>query len=281
MKLRLTITFFIWVLLYGTTHAGGILVVQSRQAKPFHEALNGFLSTCRSADVEIFSLDKSTVEISQHVLAKRPELILAIGTQALASLKHVKSTPVLYLLALDAQKMANGANMTGVRMDVSPKKYIEIIEKIGPNAKVAILHSAYSESKAAKIARLAETKGIKTAVFDIHDPKNLPEKLEALENRFNVLLMLPDPHITQEMAENLISFSQRHGIPLIAFAGKYVDMGALAAPEFDYFDMGRQAGEMANRVLAHGHITYIPPRFPRRAVIKTNAAVCKRLGVDL
>jgi putative ABC transport system substrate-binding protein len=70
-------------------------------------------------------------------------------------------------------------------------------------------------------------------------------------------------------------------VPVVAFAGKYVDEGALASLDIDGFDMGKQGGEMANRILDGIRPADIPNTEARKAVLKVNRKVAQKLGINL
>jgi putative ABC transport system substrate-binding protein len=68
----------------------------------------------------------------------------------------------------------------------------------------------------------------------------------------------------------------------VTFAAKYVDTGALVSLDIDGFDMGKQGGEMANRILLDGtRVSDIPNTEARKAVLKVNRKVAKKLGINL
>ena len=70
--------------------ASGILVVQSLQIKPYNEALRGFRSVCTGATSVVASEELSEANIVDKVRRKRPDLILAIGLDALAKVKNAE-----------------------------------------------------------------------------------------------------------------------------------------------------------------------------------------------
>jgi putative ABC transport system substrate-binding protein len=86
--------------------------------------------------------------------------------------------------------------------------------------------------------------------------------------------------IIPETVEAMLLFSLENKIPLVSFSEKYVEMGALMSIGVDAFDMGMQAGEMAQRILSGGTVN-VHHTDARKAVISINSKVAKKLGISI
>jgi putative tryptophan/tyrosine transport system substrate-binding protein len=264
--------------------ANEILVVQSLRVKPFDEAFSGFKSVCEAESKKVVISESEGVDILRTVREEQPKLILAIGADALNRLKGIRNTPILYLMVLNPQKISGGSNVTGVTMNIPPENYLNIIKKLDlPKTRVGILYDqANNGSTMKKILQAARSRGIEMTAREVHRPKEVPDLLAKMKDSFNVYLMLPDPTVvTPEAVEFLFLFTQQNRIPVITFAGKYLDIGALISLEIDSFDLGKQAGEMANMLLAGGSVAELPKAEPRKVIIRFNGKVAKKLGFDL
>jgi len=73
--------------------------------------------------------------------------------------------------------------------------------------------------------------------------------------------------ITPETIEIMLLFSFENHIPVLTFSEKYVELGALMSIGIDAFDMGCQAGEMANQILKGSDVSIIQNAYARKAVI--------------
>ena len=60
-----------------------------------------------------------------------------------------------------------------------------------------------------------------------------------------------------------------------------MELGALAALDIDGFDQGRQAGEIAEKILNKTPVAELPGAEARRVAVKVNWSVAKKLGVTL
>ena len=68
-------------------------------------------------------------------------------------------------------------------------------------------------------------------------------------------------------------------VPVVTFAEVYLSLGGAVALGIDRFDIGKQLGEMAQNVLNGTPIEDIPPQSPRRALLKSNDGVLRRLKI--
>ncbi|MGD0842913.1 MAG: ABC transporter substrate binding protein [Geobacteraceae bacterium] len=274
-------------LLFSVTSvfAHDILVVQSLQVKPFDEALRGFRSVCKTESISVVVSGSPGVDVSRTVREERPDLILAIGADALNRVKKIRDIPIIYSMVLNPEKIAGrGDNIAGVNMNLSPGKYLGLIEKLNlPNLRVCVLYDpAQTGSMLKNIRQTALAKGIEITAKEVHNPKEVPELLTRLKGTCNLFWMIPDPTVvTPETVEFLLLLAQQSRVPVITFAGKYVDEGALASLDIDSFDLGKQAGEMANKVLDGTRVSELPDSEARKAVLRINRKVAKKLGINL
>jgi putative ABC transport system substrate-binding protein len=265
--------------------AHDILVVQSLQVKPFDEALRGFRSVCKAEAITVVVSGAPGVDVSRTVREARPALILAIGADALNRVKKIRDIPIIYSMVLNAEKIAGrGKNIAGVNMSVSPGKYLGLMEKLNlPNLRVGVLYDpAQTGNMLKNIRQTALAKGIEIMAEEVHNSKEVPELLTRMKGAFNLFWMIPDPTVvTPETVEFLLLFTQQSGVPVVTFAGKYVDDGALISLDINSFDLGKQAGEMANKVLDGTRVSELPDTEARKAVLRINRKVAQKLGISL
>jgi putative ABC transport system substrate-binding protein len=219
------------------------------------------------------------------VREEQPEFILAIGADALQRVKKIRNIPIIYTMVLNPEKIAGAAsNITGVSMNIPLEKYLGLMEKLNlPKLRVGLFYDpAQSEELLKRIQHSAQLKGIEITAKEVHKWQEVPDLLNKMKGSFTLFWMLPDPMIvTPEIVKHLLLYAQRNGVPIVTFAGKYVDQGALISLEIDSFDMGQQAGEMANRVLDGTLASSIPNAEARKGVMKINRAVASTLGINL
>lgn len=215
---------------FGTpVFAHEILVIQSFKAGPFDEALRGFKAACRSETKTVMVSDGERFDIGKTVREEKPEIILAIGASALKQAIKIRNTPIIYLLVLNPEKMVIGReNVTGVHMVIPPDKYLDLMEKLNlPGLKVGILYDpAHSDILMKRIMQTAGSRGIEITAKEVRNPKDVPEMLQRMKGSFNTFWMLPDPSVvTPDTVDYLLLFTQQFGVPIVTFAGKYLELG--------------------------------------------------------
>lgn len=261
------------------------MVVQSLKAGPFDEALQGFKAVCRAETKTVMVPDGERFDIGKIVQVEKPEIILAIGASALKQAIKIRNTPVIYLMVLNPEKIARGReNVTGVHMIIPPEKYLDLMERLNlPKLRVGILYNpSQSDNLMKRITQAARTRGIEIIANEVHRPKDVPDALQRIKGTFNIFWMLPDTSVvTSETVDYLLLFTQEKRIPIIAFAEKYLEMGAMISLEIDSFDLGKQGGEIANRILSGERPTEIPYTEPRKSVLKINRKIAVKLGINL
>ncbi|HEX2769659.1 MAG TPA: ABC transporter substrate binding protein [Geobacteraceae bacterium] len=253
--------------------------------KPFDEALRGFRSVCKADSKTVVVAGAEGVDVSRTIRDERPALILAIGADALQRLKKIRDIPIIYAMVLNPEKIAGrGDNIAGVNMNLSPGKYLGLMEKLNlPNLRVGILYDpAQTGNMLENIRQTALAKGIEITAKEVHNPKEVPELLMGMKGAFNLFWMIPDPTVvTPETVEFLLLFTLQSGVPVVTFAGKYVDEGALFSLDISSFDLGMQAGEMANMVLDGTRVSELPETEARKAILRINRKVAQKLGIKL
>ena len=274
-------------ILLGTTaaRAHDVLVVQGLRVKPFDEAFRGFRNVCAADAKRVYLSDLDNADIGRLVREEKPHLILAIGADALTRVQKVKGIPILYLMVLNPQTIVHGnGNATGVAMNVPPEKYLDLLTRISPAPKKIGL--VYDPSKTGRLVKRAQQaareRGMEITTLEVSRPNEVPKALDAMKGMVDALLMLPDTTVvTPETVEFFLLFSQNNNIPVITFASKYVEMGALLSLDIDGFDQGRQAGEMAQQILNGAAVSAVPGTEARKTHVKANRNVAKKLRITL
>jgi putative ABC transport system substrate-binding protein len=224
-------------------------------------------------------------DLLRMVHEERPRLILAIGADALHKVKKFRNISIIYLMVLNPEKITGGGkNIIGVDMNIPPEKYLDLMERLNlPKLRVGIFYDpAKTGAFVKRIQQAAGTRGIGIMAREVRYPRDVPELLTELKGSCNLFWLIPDATVvTPETVEFLLRFSLQNGTPVVTFAGKYVDAGALASLDIDAFDLGKQGGEMANRILDGTRVSDIPYTEARKAVVKVNRKVAKKLGINL
>lgn len=255
------------------------------RVKPFDDVLRGFTSICKRESKTVVVADMEGTDFISMAHKEHPELILAIGAEALNKVKNIRDIPVIYSMVLNPDKITGGEkNFTGVNMNIPPEKYLSMLEKLKlSKLKIGILYDPVKSGNIIKkIRQAARSRNIEIITKEIRHSKEVPELLAKMKDSCDLFWMLPDSTVvTPETVEFLLLFSQQNRKPVITFAGKYVENGAVVSLDIDGFDLGKQAGEIANRVLGGVAISDIPDTDARKAVMRINRKVAAKLGINL
>lgn len=285
--MRKVFLLIIAIILLGSTaaHARDILIIQGERVKPFDEALRGFRSACDAETKRLYLHDLEGTDMVRMIRDEKPRLILAIGGEALKKVRPVRDVPIVYLMVVTPEQIVKGnRNATGVTMNLAPEKFLDLMTRLSPRPKVVgIIYDPAKTGQMVKRAQhAARARGIELAAREVSNSREVPETLNSMKGNIDLLWLLPDTTvITPETVEHFLLVSQESRVPVIAFAAKYVEMGALAALDINGFDQGKQAGEMAARILNGTAVTDLPGTDARGAAVKVNRSVAQKFGITL
>lgn len=284
LKILLFITFIIFC--HRLAKAGQeIVAIQSIRVAPYEEAIKGFKTVCNSKIKRLVVSELEGADVAKKVNEIRPDMVLAIGMDALSRVKRIKNIPVVYLMVLNPQSMFSGENnITGVSMNIPPEKQLITLSKVLPDIeKIGLLYDPDRTGYFVKRARDAAGKfGIKLIAQKIHSSRDVPSLMKDMKGKADVFWMLPDiTVITPETVEFLLLFSLENKMPVLTFSEKYVELGALMSIGIDAFDIGRQVGEMANEILSGKDVKDVQRVDARKAVVSINPKVARKLGINI
>ncbi|MDD2539716.1 MAG: ABC transporter substrate binding protein [Desulfuromonadaceae bacterium] len=263
-------------LLPSLAQAYDILVLQSSHNTAYDTVLKNFQTTTNASQRVIILSDYAEVNAARIVREDRPQLIFAIGDTAVTATSKIQSTPIVTAMALD---ISSRHNVNGVTVFAPPKDYLKLFKKLKAN-RVGIV---YNPSKTGwylnKARKAADQAGFKLEERTVRVPREVIAQLNSLAGKVDALWMLPDTTaVTRETTEAYFLFGQQHGVPVIAFASRYLGLGAAAILEIDPAAVGHQAGDMASALLG-GAST---PRYEElnHTTVKTNASVLRKFSLD-
>ena len=281
---------FLLVLFHGFAEAGEkILAVQSASIKPYEEAFEGFKSVYASGHASgierIILSDWQERDIAREISKTRPDLILAIGKDALSVAKAIRNIPVVYAMVLNPEAMLSGQkDIRGVSMMIQPKSQLTALLNALPGIRnIGLLYDPDKSGHFVSEARNAAARmGLKLIAKEVKNSKDVPSALMDIQEQIDSFWMVPDTTvITPETVEFLLLLSFEKNIPVLTFSEKYLSLGALMATGVDPFDMGAQAGEMAKEILVGGGTRNAQQAHARKMVVSTNLMIAGKLGINL
>ena len=266
----------------------GVFVVFSADIAPYQQAFDGFKGAVqeRKGSLRIVECDlekEKADDIVQRIMKERPQLVLAIGPEAAKFAKEsISNTPVVYSMVFRPQSLA-GANTTWVSMDIPPREKMERIRKIFPDAgKIGMIYSPGSAVLYREAVEGCTGLGLKVGGKEITSTIKLLTAFKDMARQIDLFLMVPDTNIySSESIKYLLAEALRNKVPVIGLAPAYTREGAILSFYADYMDLGRQAGEMALRIIGGEKPQDIEPSQPRKIKTSVNLAVAERLGIKI
>ena len=268
----------------GYSWAYDAVVLMSAGIKPYNEALEGFRSACGCNVQTLTANEMERSEITDEILRLRPDVVVAVGMDALEQVRAIKDLPVVYVMVPGSMSTnRDESNISGVSMNISPAKYFDAMTKLFPAAeRVGLIYDPGSLDTYVKDAiRSAAARGIRLVVKKAGTPDVVPHLMDSLKDKIDIFWMLPEADLLNSAAlDYMLLFSFENKIPIFSFSKNYVDMGAAAAITVEPFRMGEQAGVIARKLQGESVSRQIRVDADVAGLI-VNRKVMEKLGIKL
>ncbi|PZU86448.1 MAG: ABC transporter permease [Shinella sp.] len=232
----------------------------------------------------------TAAQIARQFIGDAPTVIVPISTpSAQAVVAATRDIPVVFTAVSDplgAQLVKDmekpGGNVTGLS-DMSPvADHIALIKEITPNAKsIGFIYNSAEANSVSTLAALkaeAEKAGLTVVESVATKSAEVQGATRALVGRADVIYIPTDNTIVSAF-EAAVGVAQEAKIPLFAGDTDSVSRGALAALGFNYFDVGKQTGEVVVRVLKGEKPGDIPVRVAAGTDLVINKAAAAKMGI--
>jgi len=268
----------------------GLLVVQSLPIKPYNQALEGLRSVCTGKTTTLVESTRTEADIAKKVRKINPDLIVAIGMDALTKVAALEerqriTIPVIYLMVPNPQSLVeDNANITGVSMNIEPGAQLSALQQILPQTrKIGIVFDPDKTGRFVRKAHSAATAaGVELLTKTVHNSREAAAALVGMKGKIDLLWLLPDTTVVTPTTIDLLLLSAiEQKIPVFTFSEKSAEKGALLALEIDAHEAGRQAGEMANRILAGKDVRSIGKTDALGGNLTVNLITARKLEITL
>ncbi len=225
-------------------------------------------------------------KFARKIRASDPALVLAIGLKAAkAAQLEIVDLPVVYSMVLDPTKHGlTTPNMTGVLIEIPLERQLSTIHSVLPQVRrIGALYDP--EKTAATIAeaqRLTKRDGLELIVNPVSHEREVPAALRNLLGPIGALWLVPDSTVlTDESLRFILNVALEQRVPVIGFSREFARSGALLCLSVNYSDIGRQAGQLARKIL-DGRLTLpMKPVPPDRIDLSLNLKTARFLGIDI
>ncbi|MDD5492568.1 MAG: ABC transporter substrate-binding protein [bacterium] len=265
-----------------------VSVIYSSDNEQYQQAWEGFKSFLTAKNVALWISkyilkEQSPEKILAQISAEKPDFILTLGTKATKLAQaNFKDIPIVFALVLEPE-MIEAPNVSGVLMDIPAKLKLEYLKKIyGANKKIGVI---YSEKSSAELAELQQTcKELDWPLVSkkIVSEKQFPDALRNIRPQIECFIMLPDTTIYfPQSVRYLLQESIKEKFPVVGLSRFYSKDGALISFDCDYLELGRQAGEIALKIIDGAKPSDLPPVMPRQVKVSLNLAIAEKLALEI
>ncbi|APX73195.1 ABC transporter substrate-binding protein [Companilactobacillus allii] len=237
--------------------------------------------------------DQSNVtSMSQQLTQKKPDLLLAIGTQAAQGLaKKTKDTPIIVTAVTDPKSAGlvksnekPQTNVTGAS-DISPVgKQIKLLKSITKNDKpIGIMYNSSEENSVLQVnlaKKYAKKHNIKIKTVSVTSTNDVASAVSGMKDSVSGIY-LPTDNLMASSMKTIGKKAKEASLPVVTGSIEMAQDGGTATYGINYKDLGKQAGEMAYQVLVN-------KKDPKSMAIETsktlrlyvNKANAKAIGID-
>lgn len=269
----------------ASASAWDVLAVQNSRAKPYSEAVEGFVMASGAKVQELIISELDGEDVAVEVRRRKPDLILAVGMEALMKVKKIREKPIVYMMVLNPDSVLRGeSNIFGVGMLVPPEKQLTYFRRALPRAERigVIFNPAATGQLVSRASSAAARTGIEIKALKAEKASDFPTLLKRMKGNIDAYWMLPDSTVlTSECLEYLLLFSMENRVPIFTFSSKYLKMGAFLSVEVSPFRIGKQAGEIAQRIKAGSKAADMREVEMADAEVTVNLKVADKIGVAI
>jgi putative ABC transport system substrate-binding protein len=299
--MKKTLVLIMLILLAGarTALACSIVVVKSgnqtlmeQVARTFYDELHhnlnlpahGFKSIAPHLFCEIdISENPGKSAAKQRILEAQPDLILALGRDALLAVRDIRDIPVIYLLVVAPEIIIEGRdNITGVNLEIPPELQFDELGRLLPQVRrIGVIYNTAHSAMNIQQARL-DRPDLQFVALNAQSTREVPALLEELRGRVDLIWLLPDLIVTNpDILESYFLFSFRNKVPVLAFSEKYLKRGAAIVVTFDLQAMAEQAAVMAARIMGGAPVSAVPRMNISRVKTIINPAIVRKLQLAI
>ncbi|WP_062551445.1 ABC transporter substrate-binding protein [Peptoniphilus phoceensis] len=261
-------------------------------------ALKGFQDRLKEEGIDV-EIDVENLQGDQALATTVPKkfeaedykLVYAISTPAAQGAKTaLPDKNIIYSAVTDPVEAGlidspdKITNITGVNDAVSAKDQLESFLKIYPDIKtigtIFSTNEANSKIQVESLKKACDELGLTLETVGINNINDIGQALSTLTGKIDAYYALTDNTVASAgpiLAESLL----KNKVPSLSAEEGQVSKGLLMSEGVDYYEHGRQAGEMAIKILKGEDIKNIHAEDNKTSKKKINGKTAEALGLDL
>ncbi|SYZ72476.1 putative ABC-type uncharacterized transport system, periplasmic component [Candidatus Zixiibacteriota bacterium] len=242
---------------------------------------------------EVFlSGDAAAIDDNISTIRKiNPYLILTVGTFATQVISdRIKDKPIVFSAVLNPETsgfvrtLSNpGGNITGSSLDIPADIQFQYFKRVIKDLKrIGVLYTSETENLIPPARAMARAAGLELVALKINSDKDIPAALDSLDRCVDGIWSVADKNIFSPSSTRFILLNTlRNSKPFMGFSRNLVESGALFALDFDYKDIGRQAGKIATEVISGKPPANIPVAVPGIIWFHYNEKTAKHINISI
>ena len=201
--------------------------------------------------------DNTAIQIAQNFSAQNVDLMCAVATpSATASYAAAedKDIPVVFTAITDpVEAKLDSGNITGTSDKLPVEAQLELIRALQPDAKTIGIIYTQSEPNSVSAIREYEEKapdyGFTIEAIGITQQSQATQAADTLiAKKVDCFSNLTDNNVVGVLS-SLLEKTDEADIPIYGSEVEQVVLGCVASAGIDYFELGRQTGQMAAKIL--------------------------------
>lgn len=234
----------------------------------------------------------NTVTIAQKYTGDQKDIVIAIATpSAQAAAKAITDKPVIFSAVTDplsAQLVSSlespDGNVTGTSDKVSMEQQLELVKTFLPELKkLGVIYTTSEVNAEVQVKDLEEaTKkaGVELVKAGTSQMSEIQLAAQGLVGNVDAIFIPIDNSVVSAF-EAVLGVAEQNKIPVFASDTDTVKRGAVATYGIDYYQMGKQTGEMAARVLKGQAIGQTPVEVSKTADLYINETAAEKFGLPV
>jgi putative ABC transport system substrate-binding protein len=157
-------------------------------------------------------------------------------------------------LNISEAQVGNNVKLSGTSYYIDVKEQLKLYRELFPGArKIGMIYD--SKNPAGYLAeepflrKACATEGLDFASVGVDSANDLPQATQHLLEAGTNMIVIPTNNLIYDNLSPVVEVTNRNQVPVVSMSKQGVENGALAALYADTYDLGRQAAELAARIL--------------------------------
>lgn len=230
-------------------------------------------------------------QIANKYAVANPDVIVAIANlNAKYAAAASQDAPIVFSAVSDpvnAELVSNmdrpGGNISGISDRLPIPQQLALIKEIIPEStSIGVIYNVSQNSTpnlTSLINQSAIEQNLAIQAITVLLPTEVTAAIEGLVGSVDAIYMPPES--TTAALEAAIQVGRNNQMPVFTGDVEAVESGAIAAVGFDYYDVGRQTGEMIVKVLEGQRPGELSVEFVKDLRLTINPAAAEAMGVQI